>query len=874
MNLPSPQDADARALAIRGVVRAFAEENPDVSIEPFVMPQIAGGGMDSGPLMAIAAGVPPHAIYVNFRQSSTYIEQGFLAPFEVLLARNLSSNPLVRQADDDGEWLADPTQSEIDAAVELIRQRVPEPAWPVVYRPGFGEADAESHVWSVPTGVTVYALMYRRDLFAEAGLDPDDPPDTWEEFLAAARALTDPDKGRFGLMIDGGQYLSWSAYALFVGNGARAMERDDATGEWSATFDSKQAAESLSFLWKLTRETFERDGEMMPPPTRVLLGNEGPLLWDRGQIGMSFGSFRQDLMARSNPQLVSFAPLPRSPRGTRGGELNANMLGVYSGASPEQQLAVARFIWFMTSDDARRQTVQSFVDNGYGGFVNPVWLEEFGHTEALRDVTPGLREVFAEGLASGVPEPYGRNTQHIYRYMSRPMQRALEMDLSNLSEEERIAAVLPLLEAGVAETNEKLLGQTSEADLQIRRVVGWVTLIVLVVVFGYVGRSIWKSFGQLAVAPAAGMGRQRWKPVLMLVPALGIMALWIYLPLAWSLGLSFTDYKLAATSEYVGVMNFSEALFDQAFWASLGRTMLFVSLVVGLGFWPPVILAILLDEVPTAWAKYLFRTLLYLPSIVSGVVVMFLWKQLYEPTPNGALNRVLLLLNDLGPVLATCVKLLLLALWGSLLTVAIVLMRQIKDVDASGKGALLSLLGITVAGTVALCFALASGGLDAVGGLVGPFALEPLRFIESPQTAMLCSTLPLIWVAAGPSCLLYLAALKTIPGDLYEAAEIDGANFSTKLLHITLPRLKLLLAIDVIAAVVGAFKGGADYLLALTGGGPNGATTVLSLEIFTRTFMDLRFGLGTAMAWLLGLLLIAVTTVQLRQIAKAQFTAG
>ena len=74
--------------------------------------------------------------------------------------------------------------------------------------------------------------------------------------------------------------------------------------------------------------------------------------------------------------------------------------------------------------------------------------------------------------------------------------------------------------------------------------------------------------------------------------------------------------------------------------------------------------------------------------------------------------------------------------------------------------------------------------------------------------------------------------------------------------------------------MVGAFKGGTDFILALTGGGPNEATTILALEIFVRTFMDLRFGLGTAMAWLLGALLIGFTAYQLKMLSRAEFRAA
>lgn len=127
---------------------------------------------------------------------------------------------------------------------------------------------------------------------------------------------------------------------------------------------------------------------------------------------------------------------------------------------------------------------------------------------------------------------------------------------------------------------------------------------------------------------------------------------------------------------------------------------------------------------------------------------------------------------------------------------------------------------------------------------------------------------------AGPGCLLYLAALKTIPRDLYEAASIDGASVWHRVFYITLPRLRYLIGIQFIAAVIGAFKGGTDYILALTGGGPNNATMILALEIFIQTFGNLRFGLGAAMAWILGAVLIGFTAYQLKMLARAEFQAA
>jgi len=105
-NLPSPTSVSVDAIAARAVYRQFKNRHPNYEVRPFSMPAIEGQGMDSGPLMAIAAGIPPHVIYVNFRQSATYIAQGFLEPIEILLARSMSEDPRHRASDGEGNFQA------------------------------------------------------------------------------------------------------------------------------------------------------------------------------------------------------------------------------------------------------------------------------------------------------------------------------------------------------------------------------------------------------------------------------------------------------------------------------------------------------------------------------------------------------------------------------------------------------------------------------------------------------------------------------------------------------------------------------------------------------------------------------------------------
>ena len=219
--LPNPGATSIHAIAQREVLRNFLQEYPDYDIQPFAMPQVGvEAAMDSGTLMAISAGMAPNAIYVNFRQSATFNEQGFLLPMETLLARVLSDNPLVREVDEAGEWKADPTEAEIRDALEKIRERVPGRAWPVVYREDMSGRSDDLHVWSLPKGNLVRALFYRKDVFQAAGLDPDEPPDTWEEFLEYARILHDPEHREYALAVAPGSISAILSTILSFPRGA------------------------------------------------------------------------------------------------------------------------------------------------------------------------------------------------------------------------------------------------------------------------------------------------------------------------------------------------------------------------------------------------------------------------------------------------------------------------------------------------------------------------------------------------------------------------------------------------------------------------------------------------------------------------------
>jgi multiple sugar transport system permease protein len=865
-----PKGTRVTDVAGRAVLRAFLNEYPQYIVDPFTMPEVqTGSADDTGPLMAIAAGIPPHAIFVNFRQSSTYIEQGFLAPVEILLARKLSDNPLVRQHK-DGKWLADPTEEEIAHALELIRQRVPERAWKVVYREDESGESNEKHAWAVPTASLVQAMFYRKDLFNEAGLDPERPPQTWDELLEYSRKLTVPERQQYGISFQSGPALSWSTYTFFVSNGGRAVRRAE-DGQWVAAYGTREAAEAVYYVWKLAREPFTKDdGAVVKGSATIDTSTIISQRWKQGKLAIRFDYLDEELLANVNPQLVGISPVPKSWRGERGSEINCRMLGIYSQSPPEVQLAVMDYIWFLTSDQAKQIRTQVYVSNGFGRFISPHLLRQFGYEQLLRQVPEGWIQAFDLAMKSGVPEPFGKNTQNIYRYLSSPVHAALEMDFTNMSREEAINTIHRLMNESAEEVNRKLLGNISPQERFKRRAIASVVLVGIAIVFGIAMIHIWRYF---SIVTKVSVEKKPWRRFvwgyILIAPALLLTMFWAYIPLMWGLGLAFTDYRLALRSAFVGVDNFAALLFDDKFWMALYRTFYYVALVIGLGFWPPILLAILLDEVPTAFLKYTFRTMYYLPTIVSGVIMVFLWKQMMDPSSQGVLNQLLLSFNALGPVAATIVKWLALGVWLSFIYLLIMLPIKLDEMAISLR------LAMWAMGTAFILLTLSPlWRADAMGGvlaqLVGRFSVEPLRWVNSPELAMLCVVIPSIWAHAGAASLIYLAALKTVPNELYEAADIDGAGHWHKIFYITLPRLKYIIGIQFIAGVIAAFKGGTNNILAMTGGGPNDATMIMALEIFFRTFVELAFGIGSAMAWLFGALLIGLTAYQMKMLSRGE----
>ncbi|MCU6793207.1 sugar ABC transporter permease [Paenibacillus sp. WQ 127069] len=151
---------------------------------------------------------------------------------------------------------------------------------------------------------------------------------------------------------------------------------------------------------------------------------------------------------------------------------------------------------------------------------------------------------------------------------------------------------------------------------------------------------------------------------------------------------------------------------------------------------------------------------------------------------------------------------------------------------------------------------------DAVGPINS--LLESIGFTKvdffSSQMSMISIVLLETWQSFGAATLIYIAAIVSIPKDLYEAAEIDGASIWRRIRHITLPSIKTLMVLLLLLQLITTSQG-FQAQLSMTDGGPNNATLTYLLWINHTAFRDLDFGKASAMGSLMFFVLILLSIV-------------
>ncbi len=796
--LPPATDAyDIGAKANVAVAQEFMKRYPNVGLKPFSFLKVPGAGaagmaQDTDTLMAMAGGVAPDVLNVNFRQSDSFIRQGFLLPLDDYFTA----------------WENAPGGKE-----ELARTIPTERLWDVARRIG---PDGNMHTYCLPPMLYAMTMQYRKDVLRNAGL-PERAPKTWDEFYDNCVQVTDPrpGKGIYGYNIENTWRLTW---ILWSAGSEILKQKEPGSQEWFAAYGDDKAVIGYQFAWKIVKgpwvicPTCEKHYAIEPSANQVKCPNghsfsvadleskkslfhgvcppPGVDTWSEGKQAFSTNYMTDMQMAGPiDPTLIGVALVPAGPTGISSAELNSTMLAINGTIKDQAKKDAAwAYIRFRSSEVAKRITTRIFVDGGYAKYLNPAYLREFGYTEYLHDVPPDWEEIYEKALESAHPEPYGKNAQQIYNEMDKGW------DLIKMMDNPETSQVKMLLSENVARTNERLIGTIPPAERNKRDTVALICVICSLIIFAIMFKYTLAMYGEALATP-----NQRSKTAFrrtliawaIMAPALGAVLLFQYYPLSRGSVIAFQNYQLLLGSQWLGVQNFGNVLFATEFWEAMWHSLIFAVLTIGLGFFAPVILALMLREIPRG--SLFIRIIYFLPSVTTGIVIMLLWMQLYDPSQYGVLNQTLAALH-----------------------------------------------------------------------------IPTQKFLTDPKLAMLWIILPGVWASVGPGSIIYLAALQQVPDEYYEAAEIDGAGFFSKLRHITIPYLKPLLIINFVGASIGAFKS-FEPIWIMTGGGPAEKTVVVGLEIWRNAFMYLRYGYATAMGWILASLLIGFTIFQLRYLSKVQF---
>jgi multiple sugar transport system permease protein len=166
-----------------------------------------------------------------------------------------------------------------------------------------------------------------------------------------------------------------------------------------------------------------------------------------------------------------------------------------------------------------------------------------------------------------------------------------------------------------------------------------------------------------------------------------------------------------------------------------------------------------------------------------------------------------------------------------------------------------SIIGGSVA--VAVMWRQLFGREGLVNALISALGFDTVSWFGNPNTALWTLVFLAIWQFGSPM-LIFLAGLKQIPSELYEAASIDGANGWHKFLKVTLPLLTPIIFFNVILQMIAGFKVFTQAYV-VTGSGPLDSTLFYSLYLFNRAFANYEMGYASAMAWVM-LIVVGVLT--------------
>lgn len=278
--------------------------------------------------------------------------------------------------------------------------------------------------------------------------------------------------------------------------------------------------------------------------------------------------------------------------------------------------------------------------------------------------------------------------------------------------------------------------------------------------------------------------RTNWKitPYLFLLPALILLAVFFFIPFFQTIIYSFQDYSKDIYNPVFGTLtNYKSLISSPLFIKSILNTFYFLLLTTPFLVIFPLFLAILINQ--KIRGKTLYKLIIYLPVVVSIVVIAIAFKWLYAP--NGLLNYFMEVLN-----------------------------------------------------------------------------LPAIDWLSSPKVAMTSVAMVTIFKGVGYYMMIYLASLMSVPKELYEAAEIDGANEFQKHITVSVPHLMPTIALVSTISAISALKVFVEIYV-MTKGGPLDSTKTMVYYIYERAFENLDIGLASAACVVLLLIVMVFSIINI-----------
>jgi len=207
----------------------------------------------------------------------------------------------------------------------------------------------------------------------------------------------------------------------------------------------------------------------------------------------------------------------------------------------------------------------------------------------------------------------------------------------------------------------------------------------------------------------------------------------------------------------------------------------------------------------------------------------------------------------------------------SALAIAVLLQRLTQSAVLRGIVLTPYLMSNVVAGLVWLW--ILDNQLGIGNEIIAGLGFDRIPFLADETWAIPTIALINVWRHVGYTALLLFAGLQAIPGDMYEAAKVDGASEWRMFWRITMPLLRPVLAVVLIMTVIGSFQV-FDTVAVTTAGGPANATNVLQYYIYGAAFGRFQFGYASAMSVALLVVLSAITVLQYRITRAGQSDLG